>query len=222
MGRLLLTPLLVTFAIIYAGTVGWGELRYLLPFWGPGPLPLLWRSAGIVGLFGPSALFVLAAMGKLRSRRESWKAAVGGLVLPGLVLSVGKAILLMTYPMPMGLGITFPLHEMSRLVLGGRFFERIDPLWLSIWVIATSLHLGALLCAAATSCASAFGLPSHRTVVLPLTMLTATLALFPKDQGAALVYHEAMAPYSLAIGFGLPLVLAAAVSVRKGRAMHGG
>lgn len=106
----------------------------------------------------------------------------------------------------MGQHIAFPLHEMSRLVIGGRFFERIEGIWLFVWVFGTACHLAALLHAAAVAFAQAFALPSHRTAVPPLVAMALTIAFFPPDETIA--WHAAGALPALAIGFGLPLGLA--------------
>lgn len=205
--------LLVIFAILVGGS-GWGEARYLLPLWGPGPAQLVLGSVLVAALYAPM-LFLLVGARSLRDRQRLWR--VGLMVAGGGALSylLVKVVLLITFPYPLGRIIPFPLHALARLVLGGRFLERIESLWLFFWVYATGCHLAALLHTASALYAEAVGFPSHRTAVLPMVLTASTLALLPPDIGRAITWHIGSAPVALAVAFGLPLLLALLAAGRR-------
>ncbi len=211
--------LLVTVGILF-GTLGWGEIRYLLPLWGPGPGLLLARTPLVVAIYSP-LLFLLAGASRLHDRQHLWRAGLVATVGVALLFAAVKVVLVMTFPYPLGSTIAFPLHALARLVIGGRFFERIESLWLFFWVYATACHLGAVLHASAAMYAEAVGFPSHRTAVLPLLLTAGTIALFPPDIGRAIAWHVKLAPVALGIAFGLPFLLVV-VHLIRGRVSNGG
>lgn len=214
-------PLLVLMTVIVlVGSLGWGEFRYLLPFWGPGPAPLLLRTPLTMAIYSP-LLFLLVGARNLKDRRHLWRAGLAAIAGAALIFAGTKAVLVMTFPFPMGQTIAFPLHALTRLVIGGRFFERIEALWLFFWVYATACHLGALLHTASAMYAEAVSFPSHRTAVIPLLLVAGTIALFPPDIGRAIAWHVKLAPLSGGIAFGLPLLLVVVRVVRRRLAPHG-
>lgn len=212
--RAFLPLLMLATLLSLAGAMGWGEARFLLPFWGPGPAALLGRSVAVTGLYKP-VLFLLLAAGQVGDRRHLGRAGLIAIGAAALTIAAAEAVFTKAYPLPLGWSVTYPLHELSRLVSGGRFFERLEGIWLFIWVVGTGLHLAALLHAAAYAWAAAFGLPSHRLAVLPLVSVAVAVALFPPDQGQTLTLHTAIAPLAAAVGFGLPAALALLAPLRR-------
>lgn len=208
--RLLLPVLVLTILLALLGTLGWGEWRFLLPFWGPGPGRLFRAAVGQAALYAPLTLFLLLAAGGLRDRRRLGRAGAVALIGASLLLAATMVVLLKTFPLPLGLSITFPLHELTRLIIGGRFFQRMEGTWLFVSAITTLVFLGALVHAAALAYTRAFAIPGHRAAVPALLTMAVTVALFPPDQGRALSWHAASLPLAWAIGFGLPLALALA------------
>ncbi|MFZ5814535.1 MAG: GerAB/ArcD/ProY family transporter [Bacillota bacterium] len=218
--RAFLPILLLVTGIILVGSMGWGEVRLLLPLFGPGPGPLLLRSPLVAALYSP-LLFLLAGADRLHDRRELWRAGLIAAAITMVVFALVKALLVMAFPLPLGEIIAFPLHAMARLVIGGRFFERIEALWLFFWVYATGCHLGALLHTASAMYAEAVGFPNHRPAVLPMLLAAGTIGLFPPDIGRAIAWHVNVAPVAVGIAFGLPLLLALVSRLRQRRAAHG-
>lgn len=214
-------PVLVSLILlVFVGTLGWGELRYLLPVWGHGAGRLLAGSPLVTALYTPM-LFLLVASANLRDRRQLRRTALVTAAVTAVIVALAKAVLIMAFPYPLGESIAFPLHALTRLVLGGRFLERVESLWLFFWVYATACHLGAVLHTAAAMYAEAVGFPSHRTAVLPLILLAGTIALFPPDIARAIAWHLGAAPFAAAIAFGMPLLLALAAAWRRRWTHHG-
>jgi len=215
LARGFLPVLLLAILLILVGGSAWGRPRFLLPFWGPGPGRLVLGASTLAGLFCPLVLFLLIAADGLRDRNRLPRAGVMAIGGSALVLTLIKVVLLMSYPVPLGYSITFPLHELARLVVGGRFFERIEGLWVIVWVFATACHLGALLHAAARAFTAAFDIPSYRPAVLPLVFVAMVAAFFPHDQGQSVAWGQQVLPLYVAVGMVLPVTLALAVTIRR-------
>lgn len=210
----------VAMAVLLAGPIAWGNIRYLQPFWGPGPVVLIGRSLLLVAMFTPVTLFLLFAGGSVAAGSRRWWAGCLGIGTATLVLAVTKVVLLKAYPLPLGYSVTFPLHALARLITGGRFFERVEGLWVMLWVFGTALHLSVLLQVSASLYAKAFGMASHRVALLPLMLAASAIAFLPPDQAQTITWHESMWPAALTVGFGLPLVLVFLAAVRGRLGSH--
>jgi hypothetical protein len=221
LGRLFFPVLVVSILFIVFAVTGWGELRNLLPVWGPGPAALLGRSFPLTAMYAPG-LFVLMAAGRVQDRKGLWQSAAAVGLGAGIIYALGLAMVIMTYTFPLSNSISFPLHEMARLILGGRFFQRVEGIWVLIWVFATVLHGALLLHVAAAAIGEAFDMGTHRTVILPLVAMLLTVAYIPKDQGQTITSHAAGLPLGLVAGFGWPLLLAllAAWRLKRGRSVE--
>ncbi|HWI62267.1 MAG TPA: GerAB/ArcD/ProY family transporter [Symbiobacteriaceae bacterium] len=215
LARLFLPVLIASILFIVVGVIGWGEFRNLLPVWGPGPVALLGRSVPLTAMFTPG-LFVLMAAGRVQNGRGLWQSAAAVGLGAGIIYALGLAMVIMTYTYPLANSITFPLHEMARLILGGRYFQRVEGIWVLIWVLATITHGALLLHVAAAAMAEAFEMATHREVILPLVTIVLTVAYIPKDQAQTIIDHAAGVPLGLAAGFGWPLLLAM-IAVWRGR-----
>lgn len=214
LARLFFPVLIASILFIVFGVMGWGEFRNLLPIWGPGPTALLVRSMPLTAIYAPG-LFLLMAAGRVKNRQGLWQSAAAVGLGAGIVYALGLAMVIMTYTYPLANSITFPLHEMARLILGGRFFQRVEGVWVLIWVFATILHGSLLIHVAATAIAEAFDMSSHRAAILPLGALVLTAAYIPRDQAQTITDHAAGLPLGLAAGFGWPLLLALLAAWRK-------
>jgi hypothetical protein len=216
-GRMVLFGFLCAVLLILAGTFGWGEFRYLTPVLGPGLGKLLAGLPQVSSLYVAALLPLLFADGV--ERREGlarWISVVplsGGIIFAAVVL-----VLLIVFPFPGGLNIGAPLHSAARLVLGGRFFERLEGFWLFAWVETTILLLGAMLMGAATAFAKAFRMDRHRTAVLPLAALMLTFAFFPHDQAETIEALHSSAFIAFVIMIPVPAVVAGIAYLRlRGR-----
>lgn len=206
---------IVTISLVLVGTFGWGELRYILPFWGPGPGRVLTHSPILAAMYLP-ALFLPIAAGPVRNRQRAWHAALITLGVATLLYIAIKVVLLMSYPYPLGPAVTFPLHEMSRLVLGGRFFERIEGLWILAWVTGAACLLSGMVHAAAVCYRDAFRKPTHVSAVWPMVSMVLTISMVPPDQSRAITWDMNLMPPGFVIAFILPLVLTL-VAAGRGR-----
>ena len=219
LGRLILPILVVAVVGVLLGAVGWGQWATLSPFWGPGPLELVTQTPAVAKLFAPTAiLFLLAGQVSNRKQMVRWTVAVP--LLAGILLMAVKAVLGVVFPYPLGTHITYPLHAATRVLMGGRFFERLEGIWLFMWVISTIILCGAYLYSGALLIARAFRMPSHRTAILPLATVVLTIAFFPPNQADTIVLHDQVAAPFAGLILGLPLLLALVAALRRRRARH--
>lgn len=220
LGRLLLPILVLSILGVLIGSVGWGEWETLMPFWGPGPLELVSAIPAVTKLFAPAPVVLYLMTGPVAFRRQLVRWPLGALLLSGLLLSLVTVVLTMVFPYQLVTSITYPLHAATRVVMGGRFFERLEGVWLFMWVISTIILTGAFLFAGAKLIARGFSMPHHRPAILPLATVVLTTAFFPTNQAHALKLHMRVAVPFTMLMLGLPLAAALVAYWRRRRTAH--
>ncbi|MFZ5816970.1 MAG: GerAB/ArcD/ProY family transporter [Bacillota bacterium] len=178
-------PTLGSILLLLIGNVAWGQFRNVLPATGHGILPTLQEVLPLTSHYSPLVL-LFTFCGFLPSSQRLVRSTVYSIVGATLTLSLVILIYLMVFPLPAGLGIPFPLFEMSRLVQGGRFLERVDVIWIVVWTYGSVLRTGLVLMAGAHLFKEAFRLPDHRGAVLPLAVSTLAVALGPSNLATAI------------------------------------
>ncbi len=212
-------PTLGTLLLVLIGNLGWGRFRHIIPPTGPGLVPVMAQVLPLTSFFG-ELVYLAIISPYVRTPRRLMRAATWGL---GLSTAVGAALVLvylMVFPLPGGLSFPFPLLELTRLIQGGRYLERVDILWIWLWVVgSTGLAAGAIQ-STALLITDAFRLPTHRGAVLPLAVATLSVALFPSNQATAIAIETFLVRRW---GFIFTLLLPLAIALlarRRGRARH--
>jgi hypothetical protein len=211
--HLTIAPVMVGLLVILAGTIGWATPGFLAPYLGPGPVALLQRAPLAAFHFGPVCVLYTMA-GGVSDRRQLVQTLLMVPVIGSIIFAIIKANLVMIYAFPTGLSMAFPMHQAARLVIGGRFFERIEGLWLFIWVMSTIAFMSALLHASALCMARAYKLRTFRTSLLPMAAVVLSLAYFPVDQAQTILLNEAMALPVGTVTLALPALCAAVAALR--------
>lgn len=204
-GRVFLPALLLALLLFLMGTIGWGELAFLRPFWGPGVGRMLMGVPHTAMLFAPVVVLPLITGGVTdRGKLARWLPVVP--LAAGALLAILKAQLLMIFPYPLASEVIFPLHGAARLVIGGRFFERVEAVWVFLWVMGTIVLVGALLNATASAMGQAFGIPRAERLAVPIGATLLSIAFLPTDQATAIAWHIAAAPGATVVALLVPAV----------------
>ena len=207
-------PTLASILLLLVGNVGWGQFRNAMPPFGHGIGPTLTEVLPLTSHFSPLLnLFVFSNFlpSGQRLLRGTALAILGGSVTWSLLI----LFYLMVFPLPSGLSIPFPLFEMSRLVQGGRFLERIDAIWVVIWAFGSVLRTAVALLAGARLYQEAFRLPDHRGAVLPLAIPTLAVALMPSNQADTIAVESVVfRGVAYLVFFALPLLVTGLAWIR--------
>ena len=214
-------PTLASIVVLLIGNAAWGQFRNALPATGHGILPTLQEVLPLTSYFSPITHVVIFSS-FLPSAGRLVRSAVLSVTGAALTWSLVILLYLMVFPYPAGLSIPFPLFEMSRLVQGGRFLERVDVIWIVIWTFGSILRTGLALMAGAMLLKEAFRLPDHRGAVLPLAVSTLAIALFPSNQATAIeAYDFQFTRVSFLVLFLLPLLVTILAWFRRKKARRG-
>ncbi len=218
MGTIYAWPALYSILVILVGNLGWGQFRHVLPPTGPGLLPVAGELLPLTSHFGELIyLFIFSTY--LNTPRHLPRAAAQITALAAAVWAAVVLVYIMVFSIPGGFSMPFPLLEMTRLVQGGRFLERMDTIWIGLWTFGMAGVTAGGLMGTAVLLRDAFRLPDHRGAVLPLAVATLAVALFPANQAGAIAAETfLLRRWGFLVAPGVPLLVALLARLRRGGA----
>jgi spore germination protein (amino acid permease) len=150
------------------------------------------------------------------------RAAPGVIVLVGLVrLVVSEALLLVTVgvlSVPDTIRQVFPVLAVTRSVeLQGIGLERLDSLFMAVWLVASFLPIAFRLYLISLALAQLFGRRDHRPFVWPVALAGAALTAVPRNPLQFERLRREMGWLGAAALVGVPVLLALALLVRGTR-----
>ncbi|MGE5530252.1 MAG: GerAB/ArcD/ProY family transporter [Patescibacteria group bacterium] len=152
---------------------------YLAPLWGPGPGRLALN--GILRSSLMSELVLLGFIAPAVARKKIVPSGAYLIVIATIVLTGTMLIGQMIFPPSVGAENTFPFYEIARSIYWGRFYQRVEFLFILVWIVMVMLSLTVRFYFSITAFAKIFKLPYYQPLI-PLAAL-ATL-------GAALLFPD--------------------------------
>jgi spore germination protein KB len=214
-------PLLIGSILLIVGLLAKDiKLHLLLPpvILYTGPLPHLqdmisvaartvefaWLGLLVPSVGDPRRLFGAAV------RAQIWQGAVWVVMSIAIIGVLGRAIE----------EHYFPFFAAARMVHVADFLERIDSVFLAVWLFGMYLRLAVLLWSTALSTAQCLGLQSYRPLVLPIAGIAVSYSIAQARTFSELrgyLAPEIFTPFGLLFVFVFPVLLLGVAVVRRMR-----
>lgn len=188
----------------------------LFPLWGSGIDKIARSGAAKTSLFGDILLIGLIA--PMIRNREVRRIGYTSLVLAAAMMVFIQLYYLLVFPVPVAAKLTFPLYTGARLVFIGRFFQRVDALFVFVWILSGLIKMSASLYAASVILARTYRLPAYRPLLFPLGILSFAFSLaIPSFPDAVTIDSAVLRSYGWIPTFLVPaLIYLTAVLRHKG------
>ncbi len=195
--------LLVGLLLLQSGNL---NINYLAPLGGPGTGKLL-----LNGFMRSSILSELVLLAFLAPALPRKKIGVAGIYLIGLstlfltvIMMVGQAI----FPPPVAAENTFPFYEISRSVYFGRFYQRVETIFILIWITITLFSMIVRFYFATTGLARIFKMPYYQPLIGMAALVTmAAGLLFPSYTSVVWWDNLIRGRWAWVPAFAIPLVI---------------
>ncbi|MFZ5644029.1 MAG: GerAB/ArcD/ProY family transporter [Bacillota bacterium] len=206
---------LLGIALLLLGLAPRWDYTQLFPLLGNGPLKVFGTGGVIAGIVTEvllASVIVKSFHGPEMFRKITLRAMMMGFAYFTILLMV----LLLTFGWNVAQEHTMPFYMVSRLIYFGRFFQRVEAIFIIIWGYIGMVKVALTLYAAAVTIAGTLKLPDHRPLVFPLALIIFVVSLLPPDMTTAirlestLIRHIGLIPTML-----LPIVILAANLIRK-------
>jgi len=206
---------------LLAGTLPLADLTNLWPLLGPGLGPVAlegWKASGFYGEFFLLFLIVDA----FRRRSELWRTGALAIGVGWLILSAISVLTVAVFSVPGAERLSFPIFMLARSLNIGEFVERVEALFVFLWMLTAVLKLGATLFAAVIMLAQYAGLAHFRPLVPGTGLLVYLLAAVPRSGGeAATLDFRGLREWGWTVVVGVPLVMYLLGLRRRGKEQTG-
>ncbi|MCL5072617.1 MAG: spore germination protein [Actinobacteria bacterium] len=207
--------LLLSFILVLA--LGWKnyDIHRIFPILGYGAWPLVHHGLIRSSAYGEVVILSVIA-GSLQGTKYIKRVGFISLVLSGLIISASILAFTLTFPYYTAKEVTSPMYQMTTLIDYGRFFQRIDPVFLFVWNISTFISVIIVFYAFLSIYCKMFRIQDMRPAVIPSTIILFALSMIPRDM-ASIVFRnvQGLRSYGWVIFYILPLITLIIAKIRK-------
>ena len=207
--------IIVGYLVIILGVAPYYDFRNLFPVLGLGWNDVFIKGAARVSSY--SALILLFVIVPFLKTYKNLK-IVGywTIGLSTFFLTVSVVALLAVLPYPVGIESFLPIYQLARLISLGRFFQRIESVFVLIWAAAALLYLSSGFFVLLYVIRKTFKLEYYKPLIIPCAIIIFTLSLLPESLFQAVYYESA---YIRNIGWlvtlGLVIIILSIGNIRR-------
>lgn len=170
--------------LLIGGLLTYTTINAFTPIWGYGVGPtLLGSGLGASRFEGGLLLAVLAR--HFRTTREATRSVWFTLAVSWLAFLAVQFVYMQVFPYPSSARISFPLFAVSRTIITGRWFQRVESIFFIMWVIAGFLRVATGLYASSLILAHLMRMEDYRLLLPALGVAAYHLAQLPRNLPAA-------------------------------------
>lgn len=183
------------------------QFDYLRPWFGYGLKNTL--QVGILRASAYDEIIILAIIiHSLQGLKNFKKIGIACLLLTGLIFSTYFACILAAFQYTVGSEHLSGMFQLSRIIYYSRFFQRVEAVFLFIWVFASVITISIAFYIALSSYCRAFKISNHRPLLLPFAFLVFTIAYLPDNIAEVMEIHvKYVRQYSFLILYLLPVLV---------------
>jgi spore germination protein KB len=212
--KLLAYVLLAGFIFIIILGIKNYDINNVFPFWGHG-----FHQTFINGIKRSSAygelmiIFVIAK--SLQGKEHIKKAGILSLVLSGFFIAVSLLAFSLTFPYYVGQEITAPIYLLSSIIEYGVFFQRVESLFLMIWIVCSLISITASFYISLYINAYVLKLDDKKPLIIPYAVILAVATLLPTSIIQTLDMVQNIREYGWILFFVPPLVTLLVAKIRR-------
>lgn len=203
------------FILIIVGVIPGFNIDNIFPIMGNGAYHMFINGLPNISIFsGISVLFILPPF--LNSFDCFKKTGVYSILLSGFFLTVGTLIYTLSIPYPASTEVTMPMYTLARTIDWGRFFTRIESVFVFAWATSAFIYLGIVLFFTVYVFKKTFRLKYHTPLIFPISVLVFTFALIPRSMmNVFQLESQIFRVYAWIITFGMLIIILIAASLIK-------
>jgi spore germination protein (amino acid permease) len=194
--RFLVGILIITAMAMIILTIPFWKTHSLFPLWGPGPWALI---KGAVKNSGDFVHILLLGIIYPFLPRDRLKAiGIKSVFISGFFMFLYILVPLLIFSFPTVMELSMPSMEMARIINIGRFGQRLEVIFLPVWVFSNLITISIALYASAAVLTRVLKLSDYRPFVLSSTVFILVIAFLPQNVSQAIDYHHHyLSQYSL-------------------------
>lgn len=213
-------PVIATgFIFIIVAVIPYSDFTNLLPILGNGPVDIFGKGFFRVSILSELVtLFLIVPFIKTNSNFK--KIGYTSLGFSSFFMFISAPVYLATLNYPTGIENFLPIYQMARLINYGRFFQRVEPLFVLIWVAAALLYLASSFFFIVYIFKETYRLEYYKPLIIPFSIIIFTISLLPQNLVTAVKLETDYfwnTSWAVTFAFTIILLVIARVVKRKGR-----
>ncbi|QQE79601.1 endospore germination permease [Alicyclobacillus sp. SO9] len=218
---LLLPVLFIGIVVLCLLTLNWWHPPFLLPLWGRG-IPSIIRSSFLYSSIYINVLLLLIIYPHATDESKLGRIGVVSIVSADLLLTGFLLAYNMVFPAFEGQSISFPLYQMARVIYIGRFFQRMESLFIFLWVMIAVVRMSLTLWAFVHLMARGLRWPTYKPGIAAGALLAFMLSLVPTSALQAVTIAKTyLLEWGDVIVFGIPITVTVLASLLKTKSKRG-
>lgn len=213
MAAYLFPALILLYLITLAGTARLLEFHWLFPVFGPGVLETLVMVLPESSLY--SEVLILGVFAPMLRPADLNSVGLWGLAWGWIVLTLSQIILAAVFPHPSLSRLVFPMLDLTRMIEISEFLQRLESLFVFLWVFVVLFKVIAVVLAAAEIFAQTARLPDFRLLLPAIGLLAFAIGSIPDNivQSSALDSYT-LRTWSWPLSYALPGLTLAVAALR--------
>ena len=207
LGAIVIPIAAIGFIAILLGVFPYCDVNNLFPILGKGTNAIFVTGSFRVSVFSDLLLlFLLVPF--IKTNKNFKKVGWYSIMSSSVLLLFSALIFILVVPYPTSLESFVPIYQLARLISVGRFFSRIESLFVFVWLIGGFLYLSIGFYFAIHTFKKAFKLEYMKPLIMPFALLIFSFSLMPKSLMSTLkIEGNYLRNYSWTVGLALPLLV---------------
>lgn len=220
MGYISFIFILVGLVIILALPFPFYNIDNLFPIGGYG-----FKASMQYGLLRTSAYSEVIILGfivnSIHGVKNFRKIGLISLLLSGIIIGTIILCNLLAFEYPQGSENLSALFQLSRIVYFSRFFQRVETVFIFIWVMASIISVSITFYMAVSIFCKTFKIPKHRPYLLPFAFFTFLITLLPESISEVVQKHtDFLRSYSMFIVYFIPILVLLIAFIRRKKGVN--
>lgn len=183
------------------------KINNLYPIFGNGVDHIL-LSGGLGSSVVAEGLLAAILIKSLASRKLFPKATTRAMIIGFATLFIMELVLLLSIHWRTVSEFVLPFYSLSRSIYLGRFFQRVESIFVIIWTFIALVKIALLLYASVVALAGTLKIKNYRPLIWPVAIITFMLSLLPPDFSATVQYNTSyLRRFFWFFALGLPLIV---------------
>lgn len=195
---LLMPSVLASLLFVFFASIGDFDFQRIYPLIGDGYMTTFF--SGLSNLFAFAGIVVLYFLPPyLKDQKNYTNIALVSIGLSCLFLLMSVFTLLCLYPIDSINQQILPLYLASRHISFGRFFQRLDAIFLLIWTISFTAFLNLFLYISSSIFQKLLHLKHNKWIISMLSILIFAIGLIPNSLQQIMMLHNRIYPYTVLV-----------------------
>ncbi|RCX19427.1 spore germination protein (amino acid permease) [Anaerobacterium chartisolvens] len=189
LGAIFIPLITIGFLFITIGVSPYYDMANLFPVLGAGPEKIFGEGFFRISIFSAaSILFFIAPY--IRTNRNFKIVGYASILISSCLFLWSVLSYIMVFPYTVSIENFLPIYQMARLINYGRFFQRVESVFVFIWAATALLYLSGAFYFIIHIFRKTFKLEYEKPLIAPFAILIFNISLLPPNLATAIQLEE--------------------------------